>query len=81
MNELIIEQNIKGNLDHLSEDTLKDLKEYIDHIIEKKRMGTRRSVQLKGVWENIGFENLDVEKEISELRKNVSMRIANRLSS
>ncbi len=40
---------------------------------EKKVIG-----KLEGIWKNVGFENLDLEKEIKKLRKEADEDLRNR---
>jgi hypothetical protein len=79
MNKTLIEEKIKWSLTFLSENSLKDLKIYIDQVIEEKKNHSPRIAKLKGIWKDNGFEKMNIENEIPLLRKELSSELEKRI--
>lgn len=76
MSEHLIEEKIKWDLSYLSDQKLREIKNYIDSILEKDREKNKKIVKMKGEWKNLGFEKLEnLEEEIRKIRKELEKHI------
>ncbi|MFA6653958.1 MAG: hypothetical protein WC212_09035 [Candidatus Delongbacteria bacterium] len=70
---------IMKELGLLPEDSLKNVKLYIEFILNKSSKKPLKSVNLKGIWNGSGFEKVgNLDKEIEKMRKDISESILNK---
>ena len=62
----------------LPEEKLDEIKDFIEFILSKSQVEERRVVQLKGIWANKGFEKINIEPELKNIRKEISDSILGR---
>ena len=62
----------------LPEEKLDEIKDFIEFILSKSQVKERRVVQLKGIWANKGFEKINIEPELKNIRKEISDSILGR---
>jgi hypothetical protein len=75
----VLDRNkLAKNIYLLPDDKLNVINDFIDFLLEKsgkqKKIGT-----LEGIWENIGFEKLDIEKEVKNIKKELSDNLAGKM--
>ncbi|MFO7809925.1 MAG: hypothetical protein R6V47_00955 [Candidatus Delongbacteria bacterium] len=67
---------ILKELSLLPEESLKNVKLYIEFILNKEHNRKASPINLKGIWKGSGFEKIsDLHNEVSKLRKNLSAGI------
>ncbi|MCD4654406.1 hypothetical protein K8T06_10800 [bacterium] len=73
MRENIVElEKVRDNLAKLPPGKISELSEYVDFLLSKtSRSKALKIKKLEGIWVGLGFEKLDVEKEISNLRTEI----------
>ena len=62
---------IKRMLDLVKPDQILETEDFVKHLMEKgheKPLG-KKVKKMEGVWEGLGFENIDEEKEIRKIRR------------
>jgi hypothetical protein len=69
---------IQRDLPLLSERKLEEVKDFVGFILAKSGVPKRRVVKLKGIWQNKGFEKIDIESELKSIRKETSDSILRR---
>ena len=69
---------IQTNLPLLSEQKLDEVKDFVGFILSKSHVPKRKVVKLKGIWQNKGFEKIDLESEVKSIRKETSDSILRR---
>jgi hypothetical protein len=75
----LLKQKIKKNLSRIPENKLKEIDDFIDFILHKSDLQEEKPVQLKGIWENSGFEKIgNLDQELTEIRKELSNSILKR---
>lgn len=72
--QLLDRAKITKKIYQLPEDKLNEISDFIEFLLEKTKHQNRIG-SLEGIWENIGFEKLDLEHEISKLRKESTLEI------
>jgi len=62
---------IKRLLDRVRPEKIQEVENFVDSLTEKgaEKPGGRKVRKMEGIWEGLGFENIDEEKEIREIRK------------
>lgn len=70
----ILKNNILEKISLIPKEMLPELETYIDFIRYKKSIKQKKH-NLKGIWKGKGFDKIDVEKEISKLRKKTSNKL------
>lgn len=69
---------ISKDLSMIPDEKLDEVKDFIDFILSKKMTKKKKVVQLEGVWENKGFEEINIEKKLKTYRKELSRTILKR---
>ncbi|ODS37339.1 hypothetical protein BEH94_07125 [Candidatus Altiarchaeales archaeon WOR_SM1_SCG] len=69
---------IQRDLPLLPEKKLGEVKDFVGFILSKSHVPKRRVVKLKGIWQNKGFEKIDLESELKSIRKETSDSILRR---
>lgn len=65
-------EKIKRNILKLPSDRLQELEKFIESLLSKSSQKTEGNVKnLEGIWEGIGFEKIDIEKELSKIRSEI----------
>ena len=77
MQDNVVElEKMKGNLEKLPPEKIAELSDYVDFLLSKTSQSEDRKIQkLEGIWVGLGFENLDIEKEISKLRSEIDLEL------
>jgi len=62
---------IKRLLDRVKPERIQEVEDFVEFLAEKdaQMLGGKTVRKMEGVWEGLGFENIDEEKEIREIRK------------
>lgn len=73
-------QQIKRRLQRMKPSEISTIKEFVEFLARKNSadVSTRKIVRLKGIWKGKGFERIDIEKEIKEVRKELGEQIEKR---
>ncbi|MCK4761014.1 MAG: hypothetical protein KAW12_02370 [Candidatus Aminicenantes bacterium] len=62
---------IVSNLSFVPTDKLDEINDFIQYIMYKNKVKKKKPLSVWGIWKNKGFEEIDVEKELAILRKDV----------
>jgi hypothetical protein len=62
---------IKRLLDRVKPEKIREVEDFVEFLTEKntEKPGGKKVRKMEGIWEGLGFENIDVEKEIREIRR------------
>ena len=62
---------IKRMLDRVKPEKIQQIEDFVQFIAEKDAEipGGKKVKKMEGIWEGLGFENIDEEKEIREIRR------------
>ncbi len=62
---------IKRLLDRVKPEKIQEVEDFVEFLTEKDAQtpGGKKIRKMEGIWEDIGFENIDEEKEIREIRR------------
>lgn len=52
---------------------LDEVQRLIEFILISTKTQKKKTISVRGIWENKGFEKIDIEKELKDLRKNIRM--------
>lgn len=63
---------IKRDLANLPADKLAEVREYVRKLLPAPRRATQPFQPLRGIWRGLGWEKVDVEDEIRNLREESS---------
>ncbi len=70
MNSLRNVNHIKRKLLRMPNGKIKEIEDFVDFIWSRISKGKKRKIEkLEGIWEGLGFEKIDIEKSISDIRK------------
>jgi hypothetical protein len=73
--EQLKKMEIIGNLSFVPSDKLNEIGSFIDYILYISKIKPKEPISVRGIWENKGFENIDIEKELKILRKEVQSNL------
>ncbi|MCK4762728.1 MAG: hypothetical protein KAW12_11080 [Candidatus Aminicenantes bacterium] len=62
---------IISNLSFVPTDKLGEINDFIQYIMYKNKVKKKKPLSVWGIWENKGFEEIDVEKELAILCREV----------
>ena len=65
---------IKRKLSWLPSSKLDEVNNFVGFPLSRDKRG-RKNIHMKGIWAGKGFENIDVQKQIKSLRKDISKSI------
>ena len=62
---------IKRRLQRMKPADVHEVKDFVEFLARKSSQGTseKKIAKLKGIWKGLGFERLDLEKDIRAMRK------------
>jgi hypothetical protein len=62
---------IKRLLDRVKPEKIREVEDFVEFLTEKdaEKPGAKKVRKMEGIWKGLGFENIDVDKEIREIRK------------
>lgn len=66
---------IDEKLSLLSEKKLDEVIDFIEFILSKKNVPQKKNVKLKGIWAGKGFEKINIEKELTSVKKDLTNSI------
>ena len=66
---------ILSNLSIVPNDKLDDISSFIKYILYTTRVKQKKPISVRGIWENMGFENIDVEKELKNIRQEIQSNL------
>ncbi len=66
---------IKRKLSRLPGSKLDEVNNFVGFLLSRHKGEGRRNIHMRGIWAGKGFENIDVQKEIKSLRKDISKSI------
>ncbi|NIM12359.1 MAG: DUF2281 domain-containing protein [Candidatus Aminicenantes bacterium] len=62
---------IISNLSFVPADKLDEISDFIEFILHKSNLKQKEPISVRGIWENKGFENIDIVKELKSIRKEI----------
>ncbi|MCP5104310.1 MAG: hypothetical protein GY950_13060 [bacterium] len=63
---------IISNLSFVPGNKLDEISRFIEFILFTNKVRPKKKpISVRGIWESKGFENIDIEKELKELRKDI----------
>jgi hypothetical protein len=69
-------KKVKKNLVKLPPEKIAELSDFVEFLLMKaNRSQDRKIKKLGGIWEGLGFDRLDIEKEISEIRSGIETSV------
>ena len=66
---------IISNLSVVPIDKLDEISSYIKYVLFKSKTKKSNLVSIKGIWKNKGFENINVENELKNIRKEIQTNL------
>ena len=69
---------IKRQLAMLPEHKLDEVSDFIGSLLSRQKAPKRKIAQLEGIWEGVGFEKLNLKKELKSVRKDLAKSILRR---
>jgi hypothetical protein len=66
---------ILSNLSIVPNDKLDEISSFIKYILYTTRVKQKKPISVRGIWENKGFENIDVEKELKNIRQEIQSNL------
>jgi hypothetical protein len=62
---------IKRLLDRVKPEKIQEVEDFVESLTERgaEKPSGKKVRKMEGIWEGLGFENIDEEKEIREIRK------------
>jgi hypothetical protein len=66
---------ILSNLSIVPNDKLDEISRFIKYILYTTRVKQKKPISVRGIWENKGFENIDVEKELKNIRQEIQSNL------
>lgn len=72
MNEMQLKKiKIISNLSMVPVNRLEEVQRFIEYILYTTRAQKKKPISVRGIWENKGFEKIDIEKELKTIRQNI----------
>ncbi len=69
-------ENLKKTIEKLPSEKISEVSEYLGSLVQEQSQPNSQRIQnLEGIWEGLGFETLDIEKEISNLCSDIDRSI------
>jgi hypothetical protein len=71
---------IKRLLDRVKPEKIQEVEDFVEFLTEKDAQATswKKVRKMEGIWKGLGFENIDVEKELREIRRESEESIVKR---
>jgi len=71
---------IKRLLDRVKPEKIHEVEDFVEFLTEKdaEKPSEKKVRKMEGIWEGLGFENIDEEKEIREIRRESEESLLNR---
>jgi hypothetical protein len=69
---------IISNLSFVPPEKLDEINNFIQFILNKSKAKRKRPISVRGIWQNLGFENIDIEKELKDMRKEIQTHLENK---
>ena len=66
---------IMGKLAFVPANRLDEIQQFIEYILFTAKTQKKEPISVRGIWENKGFEKLDIEKELKNLRKEIRQNL------
>ncbi len=66
---------IISNLSFVPMDKLEEISNFIEYILFKNKAQHKKPISVRGIWKNKGFEKIDVEQELKDLRKDIQSKL------
>jgi hypothetical protein len=66
---------IISNLSFVPANRLDEIKRFIEYILYTTKAKKKKTISVRGIWENKGFEKIDIEKELKDIRKNIQKHL------
>jgi hypothetical protein len=66
---------IINNLSFVPANRLDEIQRFIEYILYTTKARKKRLISVRGIWENKGFEKIDIEKELKDIRKNIQQNL------
>ncbi len=66
---------IMNNITLVPAEKLAEIDHFIQLILLNDPALKRRPISVRGIWKNKGFEDLDIEKELKEIRTEAQLRL------
>jgi hypothetical protein len=72
MNEMQLKKiKIISNLSMVPMNRLEEVQRFIEYILYTTKAQKKKPISVRGIWENKGFEKIDIEKELKTIRQNI----------
>jgi len=72
MNDMQLNKfKIISNLSLVPMNRLEEIQRFIEYILYTTRAKKKKPISVRGIWENKGFEKIDIEKELKAIRKDI----------
>jgi hypothetical protein len=76
MNEMQLKKiKIISNLSMVPMNRLEEVQRFIEYILYTTRAQKKKPISVRGIWENKGFEKIDIEKELKTLRNEIQQNL------
>lgn len=59
---------IISSLSFVPPEKLDEISNFIQFVLYKSKAKQRRPISVRGTWQNLGFENIDIEQELQDIR-------------
>lgn len=76
MNELQLKKlRIIDNLSLVPLNRLEEIQRFIEYILFTAKAQKKKPISVRGIWENKGFEKIDIEKELKTIRNEIHQNL------
>jgi len=76
MNEMQLKKiKIISNLSMVPMNRLEEVQRFIEYILYTTRAQKKKPISVRGIWENKGFEKIDIEKELKTIRNEIQQNL------
>ena len=62
---------IISSLSFVPPEKLDEISNFIQFVLYKSKAKQRKPISVRGIWQNLGFENIDIEQELKNIRKEI----------
>ncbi len=66
---------IISNLSFVPVNRLDEIQRFIEYILYTTKARKKKPISVRGIWENKGFEKIDIENELKDIRKNIQQNL------
>jgi len=66
---------IISNLSFVPANKLEEISNFIEFILFTNKVKPKKPISVRGIWENKGFEKINVEEELKNIRKDIQKNL------